>query len=85
MSEENYYRIIMRDVFGRYMKSTLKMLFHFFVPFFNSDESEITVDNLFNRINSNIPPLLIDNRARLFVAKKKGIPPLPLRINVRSL
>ena len=63
MSEENYYRIIMRDVFGRYMKSTLKMLFHFFVPFFNSDESEITVDNLFNRINSNIPPLLIDIRS----------------------
>ena len=63
MSEENYYRKVMPSVFERYRKTTLKMLLHFFVPFFKYDWSEITVDDLFDRVNSNQPPLLIDVRS----------------------
>lgn len=64
MTEENgYYHIVMRDVFIRYWKATVKILLHYFVPFFKSGLPENTVDKLFDRVNSNIPPLLIDIRS----------------------
>ncbi len=63
MSEENYYRKVMPSVFERYRKTTLKMLLHFFVPFFKTKWSEITIDELFERVNSDQPPLLIDIRS----------------------
>ena len=63
MSEENYYRKVMPSVFERYRKTTLKMLLHFFVPFFKTKWSEITIDELCERVNSDQPPLLIDIRS----------------------
>ena len=63
MSEDNYYRNVMPQIFEKYRKTTLKMLLHFFVPFFKTKWSEITVDDLFERVNSDQPPLLIDVRS----------------------
>jgi len=63
MSGDDYYRKVMPSVFERYRKTTLKMLLHFFVPFFKTKWSEITVDNLLDRVNSDQPPLLIDIRS----------------------
>ena len=63
MSEEDYYRNVMRDVFASDWKATLKMLLQFFVPFLKFGWSEITVDRLYDRVNSDRPPLLIDIRS----------------------
>ena len=52
MSESEY----VFTVFKRYWKTLLKWLLHI------TGLPEITVDNLFDRINSNQPPLLIDLR-----------------------
>lgn len=43
----------------RFWKKTLKILFFYK----RSEWSEITVDDLFDRVNSNQPPLLIDVRS----------------------
>jgi rhodanese-related sulfurtransferase len=46
-----------RVIFGRFWKTLLKWLLHIHgLP-------EITVDDLFDRVNSNMPPLLIDIRS----------------------
>jgi rhodanese-related sulfurtransferase len=39
------------------------MLAHFFVPVYKSEWPEITADKLYDRINSDQPPLLIDIRS----------------------
>ena len=43
--------------------TSIKMLLQYFVPFFKTKWSEITVDDLFDRVNSDQPPLLIDIRS----------------------
>ena len=53
MSESEY----VLTVFRRYWKTLLKWLLHI------SGLPEITVDDLFDRVNSNRPPLLIDIRS----------------------
>jgi len=63
MSEENYYRNVMPKIFVKYRNTSLKMLLQYFVPFFKTKWSEITVDELIDRVNSNQPPLLIDVRS----------------------
>jgi rhodanese-related sulfurtransferase len=63
MSEDNYYRNVMPKIFKKYRKTSLKMLLQFFVPFFKPKWSEITVVDLFDRVNSDQPPLLIDVRS----------------------
>ena len=63
MSNKDYYRNVMRDVFAGNWKATFKMLLQFFVPFLKFGWSEITVDKLFERVNSDQPPLLIDIRS----------------------
>jgi len=48
----------------RYWKSTLKMILQAAWPErFSYEWSEISVDDLFDRVNSNLPPLLIDVRS----------------------
>ncbi len=46
----------------RYWKKILKVFLHF-SGVRKSEWSEITVDDLFDRVNSNLPPLLIDVRS----------------------
>ena len=46
----------------RYWKKTLKLFLHF-SGVRKSEWSEITVDDLFDRVNSDQPPLLIDVRS----------------------
>jgi len=53
----------MPKIFGKYRLTSLKMLLQYFVPFFKTKWSEITVDDLFDRVNSDQPPLLIDVRS----------------------
>ena len=60
---DDYYRHVIREVFSRYKKSTLKMLVHFFVPLFKSDVPEISVDELYEKLKITKPPLLIDIRS----------------------
>lgn len=55
MSVAKFYLNAMR----RFWKKTLKILFFYK----RSEWSEITVDDLFERVNSNRPPLLIDVRS----------------------
>ena len=45
----------------KYWKTTIKIIIKSILP--RSEMSEITVDDLFDRINSNLPPLLIDIRS----------------------
>ena len=61
--ENDYYRNVMRNLSSRSWITTLKMLSHFFVPFYKSEWPEITVDKLYDCVNSNQPPLLIDIRS----------------------
>jgi len=63
MPEDDYYRRIMPKIFAKYRNTSIKMLLQYFVPFFKTKWSEITVDDLFDRVNSDQPPLLIDIRA----------------------
>jgi rhodanese-related sulfurtransferase len=63
MSEDNYYRRVMPKIFAKYRNTTIKMLFQYFVPFFKTKWSEIKVDDLLDRVNSDKPPLLIDIRS----------------------
>jgi rhodanese-related sulfurtransferase len=53
----------MPKIFAKYRNTSIKMLLQYFVPFFKTKWSEITVDDLFDRVNSNHPPLLIDVRS----------------------
>jgi rhodanese-related sulfurtransferase len=63
MSEDNYYRRVMPKIFAKYRNTSIKMLLQYFVPFFKTKWSEIKVDDLFDRVNSDKPPLLIDIRS----------------------
>ena len=63
MSEDNYYRRVMPKIFAKYRNTSIKMLLQYFVPFFKTKWSEITVDDLLDRVNSDKPPLLIDIRS----------------------
>ena len=63
MSEDDYYRSTMPKIFAKYRNTSLKMLLQYFVPFFKTKWSEITVDKLLDRVNSDKPPLLIDIRS----------------------
>jgi rhodanese-related sulfurtransferase len=63
MPEDDYYRNVMPKIFAKYRNTSIKMLLQFFVPFFKTKWSEITVDDLFERVNSDQPPLLIDVRS----------------------
>ena len=58
MSIPKYYRNLM----FKYWKSSIKILLHF-SGVRKSEFSEISVDDLFDRVNSNQPPLLIDVRS----------------------
>ncbi len=62
-SENEYYQNVMRTISERSWITTIKMLSHFFIPFYKSEWPEITVDKLFDRVNSDRPPLLIDIRS----------------------
>jgi phage shock protein E len=63
MSGDDYYRKVMPKIFAKYRNTSIKMLLQYFVPFFKTKWSEITVDALFDRVNSDQPPLLIDIRS----------------------
>ena len=63
MPEDDYYRRTMPKIFAKYRNTSLKMLLQYFVPFFKTKWSEITVDKLLDRVNSDQPPLLIDIRS----------------------
>lgn len=84
MSIGKYYLKAMR----KYWKKTLKILF-----FYNRSEwSEITVNELFDRVNSNQPPLLIDVRSAEeynggygHIPKARLIPMLELSSNIEDL
>lgn len=62
-SENEYYQNVMRTLSERSWITTVKMLSHFFIPFYKSEWPEITVDKLYDRLNSDKPPLLIDIRS----------------------
>jgi len=59
----DYYQKTMQNLASMSWTTTVKMLAHFFVPVYKSEWPEITVDKLYNRINSDQPPLLIDIRS----------------------
>jgi len=87
MSEGKYYLKLMI----RYWKKTLKLFIHF-SGLRESEWSEITVDNLFDRVNSNRPPLLIDVRSAAefsggygHIPKAMSIPMLELESNLEDL
>ena len=58
MSIPRYYLNLMI----RFWKATIKIFFHY-AGLRRSEWSEISVDELFDRVNSNQPPLLIDIRS----------------------
>ena len=75
----------------RYWKKTLKLLLHF-SGLRESEWSEITVDDLFDRVNSNLPPLLIDIRSPAdfnggygHIPNARSIPMLELESNFEDL
>jgi len=75
----------------KYWKKTFKLILHF-SGMRETEYSEITVDNLFKRVNSNWPPLLIDVRsAKEFnggyghIPNSMSIPMLELESNLEDL
>jgi rhodanese-related sulfurtransferase len=75
----------------KYWKKTLKLFLHF-SGVRESEWSEITVDNLFDRINSNQPPTLIDIRSAAefnegygHIPNAMSIPILELESNLEDL
>jgi len=75
----------------KYWKKTLKLLLHF-SGLRESEWSEITVDKLFDRVNSNQPPLLIDIRSPAefnggygHIPNARSIPMLELESNFEDL
>ena len=75
----------------RYWKKTLKLFLHF-SGVRKSEWSEITVDDLFDRVNSNLPPLLIDVRSPAdfnggygHIRNARSIPMLELESNLEDL
>jgi len=76
---------------ARYWKKTLKLFLHF-SGVRESEWSEITVDNLFDRVNSNQPPTLIDIRSAAefnggygHIPNAMSIPILELESNLEDL
>ena len=77
----------------RYWKSTLKMILQAAWPErFRYDWSEITVDDLLDRVNSDRPPLLIDVRSPAefnggygHIPDARSIPVLELESNFEDL
>jgi rhodanese-related sulfurtransferase len=59
----DYYQNSMQNLASTSWTTTIKMLAHFFVPIYKSEWPEITADKLYNRLNSDHPPLLIDIRS----------------------
>ena len=92
MSEDNYYRNVMPKIFAKYRNTSIKMLLQYFVPFFKTKWSEITVDDLFDRVNSDQPPLLIDVRSPAefdggygHLPNARSIPVLKIESNIEDL
>jgi rhodanese-related sulfurtransferase len=51
------------DAVKRYWRTSIKMILHYFWPIlFKNKWTEITVEELYERVNSDDPPLLIDVR-----------------------
>ena len=77
----------------RYWRSTLKMILQLMDPDrFQYEWSEITVDELFNRVNSSLPPLIIDIRSvqefkggHGHIPNAKSIPIMELKSNLEDL
>ena len=77
----------------RYWRSTLKMILQLMDPDrFQYEWSEITVDELFNRVDSSLPPLIIDVRSvqefkggHGHIPNAKSIPIMELKSNLEDL
>ena len=77
----------------KYWKSFLKIILHETRPErFPIEWSEITVDNLFDRVNSKTPPLLIDVRSTMdfnrdygHIPNARSIPMMELESNLEDL
>jgi rhodanese-related sulfurtransferase len=53
----------MPKIFAKYRNTSIKMMLQYFLPFFKTKWSEISVDDLLVRFNSDQPPLMIDVRS----------------------
>ena len=77
----------------RYWRSTLKMILQSAWPErFGYDWSEITVDELFDRVNSDVPPLIIDvrspqefNGGHGHIPNSRSIPVMEIKSNLEDL
>ncbi len=77
----------------KYWKSFIKIILHATRPErFTIEWSEITVDNLFDRVNSKTPPLLIDVRSTMnfnrdygHIPNARSIPMMELESNLEDL
>jgi rhodanese-related sulfurtransferase len=62
-SANDYYQNSMQNLTSTSWTTTVKMLAHFFVPIYKSEWPEITADKLYDHLNSDQTPLLIDIRS----------------------
>jgi adenylyltransferase/sulfurtransferase len=77
----------------RYWRSTLKMILQSAWPErFGYDWPEITVDELFDRVNSDVPPLIIDvrspqefNGGHGQILNSRSIPVMEIKSNLEDL